>query len=178
MGNLIDWIVCSADDDDEFDELYDSGDSSNSGDFPFSNIELTTCHKYDCVLVFDQGSRIEQWKYSQYQASIQYDYLNLLDASLISERKSRFPHHGANFASCYDTMTVHKSIHSLNNPSSSTHPSSIQNKYEYQPLLDCIDLNIIFKTIIICPQKYYILYFQHLSDSLLKHRGSISDFIP
>ena len=138
MGNLIDWVV-SGDDDDEFDELYDS--DSDSGDFPFSNIELTTCHKYDCVLVFDEGSRIEEWKYSQY-SSIQYDYLNLLDASLISERKSRFPHHGANFGCSYDRITVRdfnknerklviralkkldikcKSIHSLNRQNELNH---------------------------------------------------------
>ena len=78
--------------------------------------------------------------------------VNLLDASLISERKSRFPHHGANFGCSYDRITVHdfnknerklviralkkldikcKSIHSLNRQNEYNETTIIKYRYYY-----------------------------------------------
>eukprot|EP01083_Nonionella_stella_P119181 356141_1 len=132
MGTVLD--ICNDDDDDSAaSSLYERHDDSDS--FPFANIELSSTRKYDCVLVFNEGSKRKQWKYSQYD-TIQYDYLTLLDAEDIEDRKNRFPHHGADWAMNGETdITVYdfnrnerklvikalkklkikcKSIHSLN----------------------------------------------------------------
>lgn len=106
MGNVLDWI--SGDEDpDEYgydDPFYDGNNSSDNdgGSFPFSNIELLKSRKYDCILVFDEGSRNKEWNYQQYltennEIGLQYDYLNLLDADDIEDRKNRFPHNGVDW---------------------------------------------------------------------------------
>ena len=149
MGNLLEWISGDEDPDEYKDNVYnyyDGNESSDndggSGTFPFSNIELQKSRKYDCILVFDEGSRNKEWNYQQYmnenngEIALQYDYLNLLDADDIEDRKNRFPHNGVDWVvNGGDMITIHdfnknerklvikalkkldikcKSIHSLN----------------------------------------------------------------
>eukprot|EP01084_Bolivina_argentea_P230290 388484_1 len=95
MGNLLASIT--NDDDEDVSSTYGDSDDSIDGSFPFSNIDLASTRKYDCILVFNEGSKTKQWKYSQY-STMKYSYLNLLDADDIEDRKNRFPHHGADWA--------------------------------------------------------------------------------
>ena len=163
MGNFIDWISGDNDPDDATDIFGDDNNNNNdssdndSGAFPFTNIELSSSRKYDCVLVFDEGSRNKEWNYQQYDCgiSLQYDYLNLLDADDIEDRKNRFPHNGVDWVmnGQSDIITIHdfnknerklvikalkkldikcKSIHSLNRRKDTNNNDEKEEKPKYR----------------------------------------------
>mmetsp|Transcript_44597 Transcript_44597/g.73825 ORF Transcript_44597/g.73825 Transcript_44597/m.73825 type:complete len:287 (+) Transcript_44597:20-880(+) len=110
MGNFVEWATADNGDDEDWTEQGRHDDDSD-GDFPFSNIDLSHSNKYDCVVVFDDGHRSTEWSYKLYD-TLTFNYLDLLDADDIEQRKNRFPHQGADWSTSSSSSML--SVHDFN----------------------------------------------------------------